>query len=71
MKKNKNDMCILLLIAHIKSKQKYTLKEILVDIVYIMKTGISYRDLRSHIKWQTVYKVYRKLVANKSIRDNL
>jgi hypothetical protein len=78
MKKTKTDLSILLLIAHIKSKpklyesfnfsyktQKYTLNEILIDIVYIMRTGISYRDLRSHLKWQTVYKVYRKLVLNK------
>jgi transposase len=75
---NKQLMQIKLLILHIKSKpdlyrcfnftyrtQKYKLSDILTDIIYIMKTGISYRNLRSVIKWQTVYKVYRKLVKHK------
>lgn len=75
---NKRSMQIKLLIAHIKSQpelykcynftyrtQKYKLDDILTDIVYIMKTGISYRNLRSAIKWQTVYKVWRKLVKHK------
>lgn len=39
-------------------QQKYTLREILVDILYVLKTGISWRDLRSHIGWNTVYKRY-------------
>jgi len=74
MKKSKTNLSVLLLIAHIRSKpklyksfnfsyktQKYTLKKILIDIVYIMKTGLSYRELRSHIKWQAVYKSIQKV----------
>lgn len=73
----KSNICIKLLTEHIKSKpglyksfnfnyhtQKYKLKDILNEIIYIMRTGISYRMLRSKIKWQTIYKVYRKLVKN-------
>ena len=29
--------------------------------MYVLKTGISWRDLRSHINWNSVYKVYIKL----------
>lgn len=70
-------LVINILIKHIKSNkklynsfnfsyktQKYRLKNVLEDIIYILRTGISYRQLRSNIKWQTVYKVYRKLVDN-------
>lgn len=39
-------------------QQKYNLEEILIDILYVLKTGISWRDLRSHIGWNTVYKRY-------------
>ena len=75
--KNKNSLCIKLLIKHIKSKellyksfnfsyktQKYKLEDILGEIIYLMKTGVSYRMLRSDIKWFTIYKVHRKLIKN-------
>ena len=75
---NKIPLQVRLLTAHIKSRsklyksfnfsyhtQKYKLADILTEIIFVTKTGISYRNLRSVIKWQTVYKVYRKLVANK------
>ena len=34
---------------------KYSLEHILGDILYVLKTGIAWRDLRSTITWQTVY----------------
>lgn len=77
-RKRSDNLCVNLLIRHIKTNkklyksfnfsyhtQKYTLRDVLTDIVYVMKTGISYRNLRSAIKWQTIYKVYRKLISNK------
>ena len=39
----------------------YKLLEYLSDILYVLKTGIAWRDLRSHINWNSVYKVYIKL----------
>ncbi len=72
--RNKSDICCKLLCAHIKTipklyksfnfsyhTQKYKLTDILNDVIYVMKTGISYRNLRSNIKWTTVYKAFRKL----------
>lgn len=45
--------------------QKYTLDEILKEIIYILKTGISYRNLRSHINHNTIYYNYCKLNKHK------
>ena len=39
---------------------KYTLESILIEILYVLKTGISWRDLRSAVKWQTVYFHFRR-----------
>lgn len=47
--------------SHYYKSQKYTIKEILIDIFYVLKTGIPWRALRSHINWNTVYKSYIKL----------
>jgi hypothetical protein len=71
----KNNICKKLLITHIKnypklmksfdftySTQKYKLEDILDDVIYIMKYNIPYRAIRSNIKWQAIYKVYRKLL---------
>jgi transposase len=41
--------------------QKYKLNDILCDIFYVLKTGISWRMLRSKIHWNTVYKTYIKI----------
>lgn len=38
------------------SNTKYSLNQILEDIVYLLKTGVSYRNLRSSISWNTIYK---------------
>lgn len=67
-------LAIKLLVKHIKSnqilyksfnfshkQQKYSLSEYLIDILYVLKTGIAWRDLRSHINWNSVYKVFIKL----------
>tara|TARA_B110000977_G_scaffold14025_1_gene17501 strand:- start:52 stop:858 length:807 start_codon:yes stop_codon:yes gene_type:complete len=45
---------------HYKS-QKYDIRDILIDIFYVLKTGIPWRALRSRINWNTVYKTYVKL----------
>lgn len=59
----KTNICKRLIIEHIKSKpklwksfdfsyqtQKYSLNDILDDIIYIMKYNVPYRALRSKIK---------------------
>jgi len=74
MSKNKTNIIVRVLTIHIKNnkdlyksfnfsrkQQKYKLEEYLIDILYVLKTGISWRDLRSHIHWNSVYKVYIKL----------
>ena len=43
------------------SKQKYKLSEYLKEILYVLKTGISWRDIRTHINWNSIYKVYIRL----------
>ena len=37
------------------TNSKYSLNDILVDILYVLKTGIAWRDVRSSIKWTSVY----------------
>lgn len=34
---------------------KYTLEQIIFDILYVLKTGISWRNLRSTINWMSLY----------------
>ena len=41
---------------------KYSLKSIIVDILYVLKTGISWRDLRSTNKWQSVYYHFNRFI---------
>ena len=70
----KYNMTIRVLVRHIESipklyksfdfsnkHQKYKLDEYLTDILFVLKTGIAWRDLRSHINWNSVYKIYIKL----------
>jgi hypothetical protein len=72
--KPSNNLILKLLMKHIRSipklaksfdfsykQQKYNLSEYLIDIFYVLKTGIAWRDLRSHINWNSVYKTYVKL----------
>ena len=44
------------------TNQKYTLTEILKEILYILRTGISWRNLKSHIKWQTLYWHFKRFI---------
>ena len=70
----KYNMIIRVLVRHIKSipklyksfdftnvHQKYKLDECLQDILFVLETGVAWRDLRSHINWNSVYKAYIKL----------
>jgi len=74
MKSRKNDIIIKLLVRHIKSEknlyttfdhssvhQKYSLESYIIEILYVLKTGISWRDIRSTINWNSIYKTYIKL----------
>lgn len=42
----------------------YTLDEILNDIIYVLKTGISWRNLRSKINYRTVFWHYKRFADN-------
>ena len=44
------------------TNQKYQIMDILEDIIYVLKTGISWRNLRSHINWVTLYWHYKRFV---------
>ena len=46
------------------SNSKYSIDDILKVIYYVLKTGISYRNIISHIKWQTIYWNFKRFVAN-------
>jgi hypothetical protein len=48
-----------------RKQQKYKLSDIVEDIMYVLKTGISWRDLRSTINWNIVYKRYVLLNKHK------
>ena len=79
IKTNKN-LSKLYSIKHPNSK--YTLKSIINDIIYVLKTGISWRSIRSSNNWQSIYfhfkrfsktNIFRSLfnsVKNKYIRQN-
>ena len=43
------------------SHSKYTLDEILKEILYVLKTGLSWRDVRSNIHWLTLYWHFNRL----------
>ena len=46
------------------SNTKYILDDILNDIIYVLKTGISWRDLRSPIHWKSVYFHFQRFIKN-------
>jgi len=46
-------------------RQQFSLTDYLTEILYVLKTGICWRHLRSKINWNSVYKVYCKLVKFK------
>ncbi len=41
------------------SQRKYPLIECLNEILYVNKTGIAWRDIRSHIPYQSLYKTFK------------
>ena len=41
---------------------KYNLKDILTEILFILKTGISWRDNRSNINYQSIYYHFKRFV---------
>jgi transposase len=41
--------------------QKYKLDDILSEIIYVSRTGISWRMIKSDIHWNTIYKIFVKL----------
>lgn len=41
---------------------KYSLKSILSEILFILKTGISWRDCRSNINYQSIYYHFKRFV---------
>ncbi len=43
---------------------KYKLVDIIDDILFILKSGVSWRSLRSPIKWQSVYFHFKRFVTN-------
>ena len=51
-------------------RTKYTLDDILIDILYVLKTGIPWRSMRSHIHWNTLYHHFKDIV-NRNIFGKL
>ncbi len=43
-------------------RTKYTLDDILADILYVLKTGLPWRSMRSHIHWNTLYHHFKDIV---------
>ncbi len=43
---------------------KYTLSDILQEIFFVLQTGISWRNLRSHINWKSVYFHFQRFVLH-------
>jgi len=44
--------------------KKYSLGLIIDEIIYVLKTGLAWRNIRSPIKWQTLYGHFRKLASH-------
>src|SRR5438045_608796 len=76
MMSSKNQLIVNVLIKHVKTipklyksfdfsniHQRYSLADYLIEILYVLKTGIAWRDLRCPMNWISVYKVYTKLVS--------
>jgi len=43
---------------------KYNLSDILTEIIYVLKNGVSWRNLRSNINYNTLYWHFRRFVYN-------
>lgn len=46
------------------TNSKYSLDDILDEIFYVLKTGISWRNVRSHINWHSIYFHFKRFVDN-------
>lgn len=46
------------------TNSKYKLADIIDDIIYVLKTGIPWRALKSHINWRSVYFHFNRFVNN-------
>ena len=49
--------------------QKYKLDDILHDILYILKTGISWRQIRSNINYNTLFWHFKKMIKYNIFKD--
>ena len=52
------------LYSKIHPNTKHSLDDILSEIIYVLKTGVSWRNLRSPIKWQTIYFHFKRFVKH-------
>ena len=61
--------------THTYHHQKYELRELLDDIIYVLKTGISWRNIRGNIRWQSLAYHFNKFceanIFNKSYKKLL
>ena len=46
------------------SNTKYTLEEIINELIYVLKTGVSWRNLRGKINYKTLYWHFTKFIKN-------
>ncbi len=44
--------------------KKYSIELIIDEIIYVLKIGIAWRNIRSPIKWQTLYGHFKKLARH-------
>ena len=48
---------------------KYSIESIIEDIIYVLKTGISWRSIRSNNNWQSIYFHFKRFVKYKIFRS--
>lgn len=49
--------------------KKHSLNDIITEIIYVLKTGISWRNLRSHINYNSIYYHFKRFVNNNIFID--
>ena len=59
-----NDSKIKYFYANKFPNSKHSLDDILKEILYVLKTGLSWRDVRSNIKWQSLYWHFNRISSN-------
>ena len=47
---------------HSYHNQKYELDDIIKDIIYVLKSGVSWRNIRSNIKWQSLIYHFNRFI---------